>query len=442
MRTLKLYWLGAPRVELGGQTVRLETRKSTALLAYLSLAARECQREVLGAMFWPEGSQQQASASLRRALSSLNTRLPGWLQADRERIGLSRSAGLWSDVDMFHRLLSESQDHCPAEVGVCDRCLSTLEQAVACYRGEFLEGLNLHDSPSFDEWQLFQRDSLRQQMTKALQHLARGHADRQRWDDAIICARRWLALDALYEPACRNLMDLYARSGQKSAALREYDKLVGLLREQGQEPEAETRRLLQELGRGVVHERGPDTSAGSIASPLLKTKLYIPTTPARSVRRSHLLNRPLQLRNALERKDACRHRNNDLLPRHQAALSGWHRTGSKLSRNLNRRMTMTTTRINAAVGATLADGGELLQLRLHADGGDDILHGRPALADFIRHLGQFGLRHGRIGFVFQASGLVRLRAVGLAAHHAREDTGSAGGLERNGTQQSLQVGQR
>ena len=86
METLKLYWLGTPRVELTGQFVKLETRKAAALLCFLSLKPDKCQRELLATMFWPEGSQQKALANLRRTLSSLNSSLPGWIEANRDTL--------------------------------------------------------------------------------------------------------------------------------------------------------------------------------------------------------------------------------------------------------------------------------------------------------------------------------------------------------------------
>src|SRR5512135_558985 len=150
VETLRLYWLGSPRVELGERNVKLETRKAAALLAYLSLTPGECQREILATMFWPDANQHKALANLRRTLSSLNSSLPGWIQADRETITLGRNDKLWVDLGVFHQLLSRSQDHCRSENEICDQCLSTLVEAVAYQRGEFLEGLNLNDCPGFD----------------------------------------------------------------------------------------------------------------------------------------------------------------------------------------------------------------------------------------------------------------------------------------------------
>src|SRR5512145_1961286 len=218
------------------------------MLAYLSLTPGACQREVLATMFWPEGSQQKSLANLRRTLSSLNSSLPKWIEANRETISLKRNAKLWVDMEAFYDLLSKYKEHSHSDSEICKDCLSALDQAIELYRGDFLKGLNLTDSPGFDEWQFFQRDSLRQEFATALQCLSSIYARQDDWDHAIVCARRWRALDYLHEPACRLLMDLYVRSGQRTAALRQYEELARLLQEQlRQEPQQETRQLYQQI---------------------------------------------------------------------------------------------------------------------------------------------------------------------------------------------------
>jgi LuxR family maltose regulon positive regulatory protein len=292
VEALKLHWLGHPLIELKGKPLKLETRKAAALLSYLSLNAGKCHREVLSTMFWQEGSQQKALANLRRTLSSLNSSLPGWIEADRETIVLKRNGKLWVDVEAFHQLFTQLKEHSHSNNEVCEDCLSLLDGMAELYRGDFLEGLNLDDSPVFDEWQFFQRDGLRQQFAEVLQHLSVAHSERGQWDQAIVHARRWVALDRLHEPACRVLMDLYARSGQRSAALRQYEELTRALREQmGQEPELETRQLYEQIRGNDGAKQAAESPRHSISLPLLKTKLYIPTPPASRVVRSRLTGR-------------------------------------------------------------------------------------------------------------------------------------------------------
>ncbi len=287
MESLKLYWLGPPLVELRGRALRLETRKVVALLAYLSLTPGLGRRETLAAMFWPEANQKKALGNLRRTLASLKSDLPGWIEADRETITLKRNNRLWIDVEAFHQSLQDVRTHDHRGPGPCEACLDGLNEAVGYYRADLLDSLSVGDSLAFDEWQLFQRESLRREYAEALQSLCSGYAQRGDWETAILWARRWFALDRLHEPASRVLMDLYARSDQRSAALRHYEELSRLLQEQtGQEPEPETRELYVRLRGGVEVKQQP---AQFSPFPILKTKLYIPTAPASRVVRSSLI---------------------------------------------------------------------------------------------------------------------------------------------------------
>lgn len=290
VETLRLHWLGHPLVELKGKPVKLETRKAAALLVYLSLNPGECQREGLATMFWQEGNQHKALANLRRTLSSLNNSLPGWIEANRETISLKRNGRLWMDVEDFEQVFSQPNQHGHSEKETCEDCLSILDKAVELYRGDFLDGLNLGDSPSFDEWQLFQRDGLRQEFADVLQRLTSGYSKLGQRDRAILFARRWMVLDRLNESACRALMDLYARSGQWAAALHQYEELARLLKEQtGLAPEAETRRLYEQIKGRNDAKRDAGSPEQPVSFPLLKTKLYIHTAPVSRVVRSRLV---------------------------------------------------------------------------------------------------------------------------------------------------------
>jgi DNA-binding SARP family transcriptional activator len=65
-----------------------------------------------------------------------------------------------------------------------------------------------------------------------LEQLAEAYSTRQVFEPAIIYARRWLSLDPLNEPAHRQLMQLYAQTNQRAAALRQYRECSRLLQEE------------------------------------------------------------------------------------------------------------------------------------------------------------------------------------------------------------------
>ena len=170
MASYRLYCLGRPILESNEQPVKLEMRKSLALLVYLRLAEHDYSRESLAALFWPEYDQQHAHANLRRTLSSLNKSLRGeLLEADREKIGLKDLVKVWLDVDQFRKLISIPKNHTHPYNQPCTDCLHLLEEAARLYRGDFMEGFNLGDCPEFDEWQTLQRESLRQELAGVLQ---------------------------------------------------------------------------------------------------------------------------------------------------------------------------------------------------------------------------------------------------------------------------------
>ncbi|MDQ3568620.1 MAG: SARP family transcriptional regulator, partial [Actinomycetota bacterium] len=225
----RLLFLGSPRIEIDGATLEVDTRKAVALLAYLALTRRPHARDSLVGLLWPDHGQKRARAALRRTLSSLaRAREAGWLEIQGDTVNL-RSDETWVDVDRFRELLAECASHGHPESEACPSCLSPLTEAVSLYRDDFLAGFGLRDSFAFDDWQYFQAEELRRELAGALEKLARGHGAAGEWEAAIAHARRRLLLDPLHEPAHRALMQLYALSGERASALRQYRECVRVL---------------------------------------------------------------------------------------------------------------------------------------------------------------------------------------------------------------------
>jgi predicted ATPase/DNA-binding SARP family transcriptional activator len=250
MTRLKLALLGTPRIELDGEPINVDTRKAIALLAYLAVSGRRHGRESLIALFWPESDRTHGRSALRRTLSPLNGALEGrWLKADNETIALAPDADLAFDVEQFHSRITCWRTHQHARGQPCDECLAALAEVVSLYRDDFMAGFTLADSPEFDNWQTYQRERLRRELADALERLVQGHAARRQFGQALAYAHRWLALDPLHEPAQRQLMLLYVWSGDRAAALRQYEACVRLLdAELGVPPMEETRQLYCAIG--------------------------------------------------------------------------------------------------------------------------------------------------------------------------------------------------
>jgi DNA-binding SARP family transcriptional activator len=162
--------------------------------------------------------------------------------------GLNPSANITLDVALFRELLTTAETHDHSGTDVCPDCLTPLEEAVELYRDDFMAGFMLRDSPAFDEWQFFQSQGLREALASALERLAHVFSAHNEHERAIGYARRWVAQDPLHEPAQRLLIQLYGLSGQRAAALRQYEECVRILEEElGAPPEEQTRALYETL---------------------------------------------------------------------------------------------------------------------------------------------------------------------------------------------------
>jgi len=244
---LRVVLLGPPVVERAGAPVAFDTRKATALLAFLAVTGHQHSRDTLTALLWPDADRERARGALRRTLSVLNSATGGdCFLLDRQTLGL-RADRVTVDVTEFERRAGDVGHSHPAGK-TCPRCIPVLESAAALYRDDFLSGFSLRDSPEFDDWQAFQGDRLRRRLADVLERLVLARVMAGRAADAVEEARRWLSLDLLQEPAHAVLMRLFAWTGQRSEALKQYRDCVRVLdRELGVPPLTQTTALYEAI---------------------------------------------------------------------------------------------------------------------------------------------------------------------------------------------------
>lgn len=261
MPQLTIRLLGPPGIARDGAPVAVDTRKATALTAYLAVSGRSHAREALAGLLWPEYDDEHARAALRRTLSTLRAAVgEEHLAIDRETVALVPGANLWVDVTEFRARLAACALHGHPAADACPACLAPLAEAAALYRDDFLAGFSLRDSAEFEDWQFMQVETLRAELGEALDKLARIHSAAGDFVAALASARRWLALDPLREEAHRQVMRLHAWAGQRNAALHQYRECVRILEQElSVAPLAETTELYEAI-KGNRLPRPPDAS--------------------------------------------------------------------------------------------------------------------------------------------------------------------------------------
>lgn len=247
--SLRLHFLGPPRLERDGRAVDTDTRKAVALLAYLAITGEYQTRDTLAALLWPEIDDERARAALRRTLSSLRAAVgENAIYVHRDGLSLNE-ANVWCDATTFEAAVAGVTHHDPTTP--CADCLPRMEAAAALYRDHFLSGFSLRDSAEFDAWQSATTEHLRRAYATALAWLVQTHSQAAEYNRAIDFARRWLAVDPLREEAHRRLMQLYAWSGAREAALQQYREAVRILDDElGVSPLSETTALYEAIQEG------------------------------------------------------------------------------------------------------------------------------------------------------------------------------------------------
>jgi len=237
----QLRLLGAVQVMWGGEMIaKPGPRKMLALLGYLALQDNAVARDALVGLFWGELPESKARNNLRVTLSRLTKKMPGVVQAERDYIYFLHAgdAGVvWVDALEFERLCSQASTS-PQEQA----------RAAALYRGRFMDGLYLDDCPAFDSWLVAEQSRRHLQIVRVLRQLARHQTHMGEYEQGLDYASRLLSLEPWDEAAHRQMMELLAYSGQRGAALAQYETCRRVLEDElGVEPEGETTALFEQL---------------------------------------------------------------------------------------------------------------------------------------------------------------------------------------------------
>ncbi len=263
MASLHLALLGSFRAALDEQELHgFGYAKVRALLAYLAVeSGRAHERRALAALLWPGEPEAIGRKNLRTALAALRQAIgdadasPPFLLVSREQVQFNPASDHTLDVARCAALLAEARRHAHPGGALCDACADALAQAAALYRGAFLHQLSLPDSVAWEEWAILTRERLHGQMLDALAQLMAHHE--ARGDDERSRAAAWqaLGLEAWDEAAHRCLMRVLARSGQRAAALAQFDRCQKILAaELGIAPAAETRALYEQIRAGALEQ--------------------------------------------------------------------------------------------------------------------------------------------------------------------------------------------
>ena len=237
---LSLHLLGGFELARAGQKVAVPGKRERALLAYLALSPKGRQpRRKLAALLWGDATDETLLDNLRTCVWRLRKLLGDnahrLLASDEDDMVLDLEA-FEIDVLSFRRLARRTER-------------AELEKVAALCAGEFLGGLEL-DSEDFESWRRIEASLYLDQAVDVLTRLMKLLVDNGQSERAVETGTRLLGLDPLNEKAARQVMQLYAASGRRAAAIQLYQSLAEALKKSlNTQPEAQTRRLFADLNQ-------------------------------------------------------------------------------------------------------------------------------------------------------------------------------------------------
>lgn len=246
----RLSLLGGFGLAVDGKRLKFATRKESSLYAYLTLHQERgaIRRERLAGLLWPDVDEQRARRNLSTALwrikvaldkneaSSLSPHTSG------EAVGIKLDPNA-VDVLKFQGLLEDSERHDEVDK------IQMLQEAESLYSGDLLDEYE-------DEWCEEARRHLRAQYVNVLRKLSAIHKNQAEYGRATQFTRKLVAIEPLDEESHKELMLLYHLSGDRHAALDQYETLRKNLQDElGIEPNESTAQLWEYIRTSV-----PDTA--------------------------------------------------------------------------------------------------------------------------------------------------------------------------------------
>ena len=152
------------------------------------------------------------------------------------------------DVIKFEGLVNAYQAHHGDGSLPCSACAAALQAATGLYRGEFMAGFNLADSPAFEHWKLVRQEHYHWRALEALTRLLDYYESIQDYEQVCRWTLHKLELDPWSEHSYRRRMKALALSGQRGLALHQYRACQDILgRDLGVMPAAETTHLCEQI---------------------------------------------------------------------------------------------------------------------------------------------------------------------------------------------------
>lgn len=260
--SLQIYLFGRFQVFCDEQPLKgLEGQKVSELLCYLLLHRhRPHPREQLASELWGNTTTDKSLKCLRQALWHLHTVFGSsslCVDAETEWVQVNTN-DVWLDVAVFEQAFLQTEGQPGSSLDAA--LVKDLQEAVALYGSDLLMGWNQH-------WCLLERERLQNLYLLMLDKLMDYCLARKLPELGLGYGTRSLAFDWARECTHQRVMRLYYQAGNRTSALRQYERCAKSLAEElGVRPGRRTEALYEAIKADTDDDTLPVTKPESSPS--------------------------------------------------------------------------------------------------------------------------------------------------------------------------------
>ncbi|WP_406542972.1 BTAD domain-containing putative transcriptional regulator [Clostridium ljungdahlii] len=227
MNIIYVKMLGNFNVTIDNEKVLFPYNKVQALFCYL-IINKECTREKLAGLLWPEEEENIAKKNLRNAIYKIKKAfdLEVLISPRKSTVMINPNIEIKTDVDNF---LSNTDD------------LNT-------YKGHFLTGFYVKNAETFQTWVIETREHFQQIYINRLKENIAIEKENKNYNKVENYCKLLIKMDEFDEEPYRELMKSLKNNNKCNKAVEVYHKLSEILnKELDVEPQPATKKLFNEI---------------------------------------------------------------------------------------------------------------------------------------------------------------------------------------------------
>lgn len=236
--------------------------KAMEFLGYLLLYPdRPHHRETLAYKLWHDEANSNPKKQLRYVLWQTKNILAPYIDSTEE--GIFKVEDNWIqirsgdkirlDVNLFRKAYNTIREIPGKNLDL--QTEQILRQTANLYQGDLLEGF-------YSDWCLFEREQFKDMLIVMLGKLVEYYEAHKAYENAFEYGARILRQDPLHEGTHRRLMRMHFYLGNRTSALRQYQRFVSMLKnDMGVGPANRTEKLYDQIRDGTLDETNKISSS-------------------------------------------------------------------------------------------------------------------------------------------------------------------------------------